>query len=68
MEFILQTLLRGGSPNVATRNKDFASLYRKVISMKSRIDDKRSGAKQKQSPSSVGHVVSANDTEQRQAS
>lgn len=37
MEFVLQTLLRGGSPTMATRHKDFGSLYRKVISMKKRV-------------------------------
>ena len=41
MEFILQTLLRGGSPNMATRHRDFASLYRKVLTMKRRLHDKR---------------------------
>ena len=40
MEFILQTLLRGGTPTMAVRNKDFASLYRKVMTMKKRMGDK----------------------------
>ena len=40
LEFILQTLLRGGTPNMAVRNKDFASLYRKVMTMKKRMGDK----------------------------
>lgn len=40
MEFILQTLLRGGTPTMATRHKDFASVYRKVLTMKKRIEDK----------------------------
>lgn len=39
MEFILQTILRGGSPAMAARNKDFASLYRKVLSMKKRVQE-----------------------------
>jgi hypothetical protein len=26
LEFILQTLLRGGTPSMATRNKDFAAV------------------------------------------
>jgi hypothetical protein len=41
MEFILQTLLRGGTPTMAVRNKDFASLYRKVMTMKHRVAEKK---------------------------
>ena len=41
MDFILSTLLRGGSPAMATRNKDFASLCRKVVSMKTRVEEKK---------------------------
>ncbi|NLY94328.1 MAG: hypothetical protein GXY23_09905 [Myxococcales bacterium] len=41
MEFILQTLLRGGTPTMAVRNKDFASLYRKVMTMKQRVAEKK---------------------------
>ena len=41
LEFILQTLLRGGTPTMATRHRDFASLYRKVLSMKKRLGEKR---------------------------
>ncbi len=41
LEFILQTLLRGGTPSMATRNKEFASLYRKVVSMKKRVQVKK---------------------------
>lgn len=41
MEFILSTLLRGGTPTMATRHKEFASLYRKVLSMKTRIEGKK---------------------------
>lgn len=40
MEFILKTLLRGGTPTMAVRNKDFPSLYRKVMTMKQRLADK----------------------------
>ncbi|MCS6798444.1 MAG: hypothetical protein NZ898_07935 [Myxococcota bacterium] len=36
LEFVLQTTLRGGSPVMATRHKDFASLYRKVLAMRQR--------------------------------
>jgi len=41
LDFILSTMLRGGSPAMATRNKDFASLCRKVVSMKTRVEDKK---------------------------
>ncbi|HJL19064.1 MAG TPA: hypothetical protein RMH99_25600 [Sandaracinaceae bacterium LLY-WYZ-13_1] len=41
LDFILSTLLRGGSPAMATRNKDFASLCRKVVSMKTRVEQKK---------------------------
>ena len=41
LDFILSTLLRGGSPAMATRNKDFASLCRKVVSMKTRVEEKK---------------------------
>ena len=41
LDFILSTLLRGGSPQMATRNKDFASLCRKVVSMKTRVAHKK---------------------------
>ena len=37
LDFVLQTLLRGGSPTMATRHRDFPSLCRKVISMKGRV-------------------------------
>jgi len=41
MDFIVQTLLRGGSPTMAVRNKDFASLCRKIQTMKSRVNEKQ---------------------------
>ncbi len=53
LEFILQTLLRGGTPSMATRNKDFASLYRKVITMKTRVEKKK---KKDRLVSSVGTI------------
>ena len=37
MEFIVQTLLRGGTPTMATRHKEFASLCRKIMAMKSKV-------------------------------
>ncbi|MGB0679098.1 MAG: hypothetical protein ACPGUV_05510 [Polyangiales bacterium] len=44
MEFVLQTLLRGGSPVMASRHKDFPSLYRKVLSMKKRMHQREQGS------------------------
>ena len=41
MDFIVQTLLRGGSPQMAVRNKDFASLCRKIQTMKTRVNEKQ---------------------------
>lgn len=41
MDFIVQTLLRGGSPNMATRHKEFASLCRKVMAMKGKVIEKQ---------------------------
>lgn len=40
LEFIVQTLLRGGSPTMATRHKEFASLCRKVMAMKVKVQEK----------------------------
>jgi hypothetical protein len=40
LEFIVQTLLRGGSPTMATRHKEFASLCRKVMAMKAKVQEK----------------------------
>ena len=57
LEFILQTLLRGGNPTMATRNKDFASVYRKVMTMKKRVEEKKAHA------SSVGAVSAATPSE-----
>ena len=37
LEFIVQTLLRGGTPSMATRNKDFPSLCRKVLAMETKV-------------------------------
>ena len=56
LEFILQTLLRGGKPSTAVRNKEFASLYRKVVSMRQRVDDKKS-----KKQSSVGTIGAHED-------
>lgn len=40
MEFILSRLLRGYDPKIVTRRKDFASLYRKILSMKESVEKK----------------------------
>lgn len=60
LEFILQTLLRGGTPTMAARNKDFASVYRKVMTMKKRVEEKKAHTK---IASSVGTVSAAADGE-----
>jgi hypothetical protein len=54
MEFIVQTLLRGGTPTMATRHKEFASLCRKIMAMKTKVHEQ----KQRPTPeeSSVGTV------------
>ena len=41
MDFIVQTLLRGGSPATAIRNRDFASLCRKIMAMKAKVNEKQ---------------------------
>ncbi|MEM1415745.1 MAG: hypothetical protein AAGH15_12635 [Myxococcota bacterium] len=56
LDFILQTLLRGGSPQMATRNMEFASLYRKVVTMKTRVAEKKEEKEQKLR-SSVGTIA-----------
>jgi len=63
LEFILQTLLRGGTPTMAARHKEFASLYRKVISMKTRLE------KHKTVKSSVGTIDAPDedDADEQQA-
>lgn len=54
MEFIVQTLLRGGSPTMATRHKEFASLCRKVMAMRNKVNDLR--ARPTPEKSSVGLI------------
>jgi hypothetical protein len=41
LEFIVQTLLRGGTPTMATRHKEFASLCRKVMAMKGKVNEQK---------------------------
>lgn len=43
MDFILTTLLRGGTPHMAVRSKDFASVCRKVQAMKTRVQEIKDG-------------------------
>jgi hypothetical protein len=58
LEFIVQTLLRGGTPTMATRHKEFASLCRKVMAMRGKVNEKEK-AKVRPTPeeSSVGTVA-----------
>jgi len=58
MEFIVQTLLRGGSPTMATRHKEFASLCRKVMAMRNKVNDIR--ARPAPEKSSVGLIEAPN--------
>ena len=62
LEFIVQTLLRGGTPSMATRHKDFASLCRKVMSMKAKAAEAKAGPAQ----SSVGTVAGVDVDEEPQ--
>ena len=59
LEFIVQTLLRGGTPTMATRHKEFASLCRKVMAMKGKVNEQKP-AQTRRVPeeSSVGTVAS----------
>ena len=60
MDFILSTLLRGGTPAMAVRSKDFSSLCRKVQAMKTKSNDIREGrvtaTKRNPEKSSVGLI------------
>ena len=62
MDFILSTLLRGGTPAMAVRSKDFSSLCRKVQAMKTKSNDIREGrvstSKRNPEKSSVGLIES----------
>lgn len=69
IDFILSTLLRGGTPNMAIRSKDFASLCRKVQAMKVRVEEIKSGkvpARKAPAQSSVG-VIGAPDASAAEA-
>lgn len=56
LDFITQTLLRGGDPRIATRNKAFGSVCRKVIAMKAKVNELKQRAPREES--SVGTVSS----------
>jgi hypothetical protein len=63
MDFILTTLLRGGTPHMAVRSKDFAAVCRKVQAMKVRVQEIKEGKVPAASPkrvdkSSVGLIES----------
>ena len=58
LEFIVQTLLRGGTPTMATRHKEFASLCRKVMAMKAKVHVERAKpSRPAPEESSVGTVA-----------
>lgn len=61
LDFIVQTLLRGGTPTMVTRHKEFASLCRKVMAMKNKVAEKEREAEQRALQSSVGTVESPDD-------
>ncbi|MEM6960792.1 MAG: hypothetical protein AAF355_03255 [Myxococcota bacterium] len=70
LEFILQTLLRGGNPSVATRQRDFASVYRKVLKMKERIGvhEKKAELQEVQDKSSTGSELGTDGLNQNLSS
>ena len=59
MDFIVQTLLRGGTPTMATRHKEFAFLCRKIMAMKGKVIEKQ----KQQVESSVGTIDSPKETD-----
>jgi hypothetical protein len=71
LEFIVQTLLRGGTPTMATRNPAFPSVCRKVQAMKKKVAEQK--ARPIPEESSVGTLESpqiinaANSTSQDQS-
>jgi len=58
LEFIVQTLLRGGTPTMAVRHKEFASLCRKVMAMKAKVHERPQAKPVAREESSVGTVAS----------
>lgn len=61
IDFILTTLLRGGTPSMAVRSKDFSSLCRKVQSMKVRVNDIKEGRVPKRPEKSSVGLIDAPD-------
>lgn len=61
IDFILTTLLRGGTPSMAVRSKDFSSLCRKVQSMKVRVNDIKEGRVPKRPDKSSVGLIDAPD-------
>ena len=59
LEFIVQTLLRGGTPTMATRHKEFASLCRKVMAMKNQVQEKQGKERGKE----PGEISGASEAE-----
>jgi hypothetical protein len=55
LEFIVQTLLRGGTPTMATRSADFPSLCRKVQAMKKKVHEQKSRPTANQAANQVAH-------------
>jgi hypothetical protein len=64
LEFIVQTLLRGGTPTMATRSADFPSLCRKVQAMKKKVHEQKARPIGNANPeeSSVGTVAAPSMT------
>lgn len=44
LEFVVQSLLKGGTPTTAARHKDFPSLCRKIMAMKAKVLEKAATA------------------------
>lgn len=69
MDFILTTLLRGGTPHMAVRSKDFAAVCRKVQAMKVRVQEIKEGkapapGAKRVDKSSVGLIESPDESVQ----
>jgi hypothetical protein len=66
----VQTLLRGGTPTMATRSADFPSLCRKVQAMKKKVHEQKARPIGNASPeeSSVGTVAAPSMTSMTAAS
>ena len=65
LEFIIQTLLRGGTPTMATRHKEFASLCRKVMAMKAKVQEKEKSEKKR--PAAKGTSIETTDDASEEA-